>query len=824
MSSFNKLDLLVSGSRNPLTRLTHIESAAQVVPGDPVGDEPPEEQAIQAGQFTPVSNEDDSSPPVFAAQPATETTVRVVRPNLFINSGFEGFDVGATCPHGWVPSGAVALAENQTSITGTHLVQLTTGASLTQEAPAGVDLEAGAIVVSVFARCLVGDDQTLVITATHAAGVVSGDIGRHSVLGASEATDEVPADGQWYRFVQSFSLTGGDLLSVTIAQGGSAGTIEIDAAKLEYEAGTAAFISATTFQDADWGPLTHIRNLSANNILTGSLVVGGSLSTNPRISVLNGTDDEIVTIGDPVGGYYGIDVKAGAGLRISGTGSAEVTGSGVLRAGTAGAQRVDITFGGVSSYDDTGAEVSRISSVDGSISIIAPTSAAVWKRSYGFTFGGDTLGGVQGYGGAGAGSVMLRCEKRTGTTAQSSVIANSDTNKLATSNLLSYNGTDLNTQAGVFAYSRYNDGTAHDSNVNLYADTITMNSAGGSPTTHSVDGLWIGGNLIVGSPSNTAPPAGTMSALSARVHSVDETGGAGLLLGHDNVDYASVQVLDNAGATSFLLNCNRTYSAGWQQQNARIGGTLIMAGNVLTFYSFAAASSTPVSRLVLNVNGVLSVGKVANLTGAGDVDIAGNIRHDGGFIYGPSGRETMRDDANWVRFNQLQDHALGTYTPGFLRADGGLASGVLATPGAGDIGYTGDIRPYRNAAYYTAYAFVPLTTYLTSTSWDGDMRPTTAKTLIDLSAVFGVPAGIKAVVLYVGVLDTGSASVDTMMLLSDDNTNLSGVAMSPMPVNSRMCRGVLTVPCDANGDIYYQIVAASGSSFSAHIQVVGYFI
>ena len=41
-----------------------------------------------------------------------------------------------------------------------------------------------------------------------------------------------------------------------------------------------------------------------------------------------------------------------------------------------------------------------------------------------------------------------------------------------------------------------------------------------------------------------------------------------------------------------------------------------------------------------------------------------------------------------------------------------------------------------NTAALAARAyFVPLTTPLTSTSWDGDARSTTAKTKIDLSAV-----------------------------------------------------------------------------------------
>ena len=44
-----------------------------------------------------------------------------------------------------------------------------------------------------------------------------------------------------------------------------------------------------------------------------------------------------------------------------------------------------------------------------------------------------------------------------------------------------------------------------------------------------------------------------------------------------------------------------------------------------------------------------------------------------------------------------------------------------------------------------------LTTPLTSTAWDEDSYSTTAKTLIDLSEVFGVPAGVKAVMVKISL-------------------------------------------------------------------------
>ena len=120
--------------------------------------------------------------------------------------------------------------------------------------------------------------------------------------------------------------------------------------------------------------------------------------------------------------------------------------------------------------------------------------------------------------------------------------------------------------------------------------------------------------------------------------------------------------------------------------------------------------------------------------------------------------------------------------------------------------------------------FHPLTTLLTSTSWDGDAFSTTAKTLIDLSAVFSAPAGIKAVSIIVKVTDSGSAGTDTYLILDPTNGAGVGASFSPMPVDSRRARYVATIPCDANGDIYYQVVASGAGTFTIILQINGYWI
>ena len=119
-----------------------------------------------------------------------------------------------------------------------------------------------------------------------------------------------------------------------------------------------------------------------------------------------------------------------------------------------------------------------------------------------------------------------------------------------------------------------------------------------------------------------------------------------------------------------------------------------------------------------------------------------------------------------------------------------------------------------------------LTTPLTSTSWDGDSYSTTAKTLIDLSEVFGVPAGVKAVMVRMAARDSGSS------------TGICHFSLSPLAIDKSVAiqarldgvpndvyvsvNGV--VPCDANGDVYYQVVASGTGTLDAIIEIWGYWL
>lgn len=121
--------------------------------------------------------------------------------------------------------------------------------------------------------------------------------------------------------------------------------------------------------------------------------------------------------------------------------------------------------------------------------------------------------------------------------------------------------------------------------------------------------------------------------------------------------------------------------------------------------------------------------------------------------------------------------------------------------------------------------WVYLTAPLTSTSWDMDARSTEAKTLLDLSAVFSVPASVKAVSVVVEVRDSGSAAGSAGLCLAPNDTAsqghwtaCSGITNDASAFSSFVCE------CTTTGDIYYQTVATGGSTLDVRIQVWGYLL
>ena len=121
--------------------------------------------------------------------------------------------------------------------------------------------------------------------------------------------------------------------------------------------------------------------------------------------------------------------------------------------------------------------------------------------------------------------------------------------------------------------------------------------------------------------------------------------------------------------------------------------------------------------------------------------------------------------------------------------------------------------------------WVYLTAPLTSASWDGDSYSTTAKTLIDMSAVFAVPAGVVAVLAKTAINDSASAAGSYFLMLSPNNTAGEGMAIRANFVsNDKIQEDQFVIPCNTDGDIYYQIAASGASTMDIIIQIWGYLV
>jgi|SRR5690606_15809060 len=113
--------------------------------------------------------------------------------------------------------------------------------------------------------------------------------------------------------------------------------------------------------------------------------------------------------------------------------------------------------------------------------------------------------------------------------------------------------------------------------------------------------------------------------------------------------------------------------------------------------------------------------------------------------------------------------------------------------------------------------FVPLTTPLTSIYWGGDTKGMGDRATVDLSAVFGVPAGVKAVLMSIQTI--GNAANDYIRFGPNSGNNLALTCRTT--VDSQVAHASGIVPCDANGDVYCY---TSGTVESVYVWIWGYWL
>ena len=113
--------------------------------------------------------------------------------------------------------------------------------------------------------------------------------------------------------------------------------------------------------------------------------------------------------------------------------------------------------------------------------------------------------------------------------------------------------------------------------------------------------------------------------------------------------------------------------------------------------------------------------------------------------------------------------------------------------------------------------FVPLTTPLTSTDWDGDTKTTSDRAIVDLSAVFGVPDGVKAVLM---TIQTQADAVNEYIRFGPNST-YNYALICRTPVASQIAHAMGIVPCDSNGDVYCY---PSGTIENVYVYIWGYWL
>ena len=173
-------------------------------------------------------------------------------------------------------------------------------------------------------------------------------------------------------------------------------------------------------------------------------------------------------------------------------------------------------------------------------------------------------------------------------------------------------------------------------------------------------------------------------------------------------------------------------------------------------------------------------------------------------------------------FSRIKTAFNALFAPIAHVGSGGAAHADVTTSADGFM--TATDKTKLNGITELATRFVPLTTPLTSTSWDGDAKSTTAKTKIDLSVVFGVPAKAKGIFVRLTARDSGSSAGYCQLALSPNATAGSVAVQAYLQgvPNDVYVSANGVVPCDANGDVYYQIASSGTGTLDAFIEIWGY--
>lgn len=114
-----------------------------------------------------------------------------------------------------------------------------------------------------------------------------------------------------------------------------------------------------------------------------------------------------------------------------------------------------------------------------------------------------------------------------------------------------------------------------------------------------------------------------------------------------------------------------------------------------------------------------------------------------------------------------------------------------------------------------APGFVPLTTPLTSTSYDGNDTVAVGTVTIDTSSVFAAPVGIKAALVRLQCNWAAAASGSAASFFQGANT------IATVRADTTFFQSMtVVVPCDANGD--YGLAVIGVDALNVTMQIWGY--
>lgn len=344
-------------------------------------------------------------------------------------------------------------------------------------------------------------------------------------------------------------------------------------------------------------------------------------------------------------------------------------------------------------------------------------------------------------------------------------------------------------------------------------------STSGLGADHTVSGLTSG--QVLRATGATTAAFGALQAADLAVHVLATTSGLGSQ--HSVSGLTARQVLIATGATTALFRAIE--DADLPSTIVRTSRTLSVSGLGLSGLGDLSAnrtitltsSSNPgaaAAILATNASGVLTL---YQMVATSRVYISNEQRvvfrtpggADSGSIRASSDNDlVLRLETNLrsVLFSVL-DGSGAEKTHSFNSSGAGIP---------GSVQYEGNLRSTKSAVTYDVYAYHPLTTPLTSTSWDGDAKTTANNGTIDLSAVFGLPAAATAVSVMFAIK---AAAADVYAGLGPDATDFDNVVTRTQVANIWSYNsGVVSL---TGGDLVF---VCGGNLTGVYIKIYGYWI